>query len=312
MAYSRNVQTLQLLPTFLLMSLREAAPHFLDHNFLFFSGSSQQDLQFYRLLMVVACKKRNIETFIFVEFHPLVHSNETMLFKNTHTHNLCHVPNQNSHGDANYWKLHLCFFSRKKRGSKIWSSMVFGQTLCEWRVNRWVGRLLQRRSEAGIQAHDPSGKMGSEDAGCTESSLLEYSECWCYYAICLYHQCLFQSQQIVDTIGTSVVFFILMLLIWCKLLGGVLQYPVVQKKKGTMRGGNVVMTKNWDSLKCDTTIADRRMLVYNVYTWYLEYNRWFLHFEIDASSNSSVQAIGIGVSSWQEQGTKWRGGAMLR
>ena len=259
--------------------------------------------------MVVACKKRNIETFTFVEFHPLVHSNETMLFKNTHT--TCVTYQIKTPKVMQLLEVASLFFSRKNRGSKIWSSMVFGQTLCEWRVNRWVGRLLQRRSEAGIQAHDPSGKMGSEDAGCTESSLLEYSECWCYYAICLYRQCLFQSQQIMDTNGTSAVFFILMLLIWCKLLGGVLQYPVVQKKKAPWEA-EMVMTKNWDSLKCDTTIADRWMLVYNVYTWYLEYNRWFLHFEIDASSNSSVQAIGIGVSSWQEQGTKWRGGAMLR
>ena len=210
MAYCLLCPNLAVAADFFVDELEGSAPHFLDSNFFFF-GSAQQDLQFYRLLMVVACKKRNVETFIFAEFQPLVHSNETMVFSHKKTHNLCHAPNQNSHGDSS-WKLHLwLFFHAKNEVPRFDHPWFFGQTLCEWRVNRWVGRLLQRRSEAGIQAHDPSGKMGSEDAGCAESSLLEVAnECWCHYPICLYNQCLFQSQQILDTIGTIFVFFILM------------------------------------------------------------------------------------------------------
>lgn len=138
---------------------------------VFFVGSSQEDLQFYRLLMVVACKKRNIETFMFAEFHPLVHSNETMLFP---THNLCYVPNEPKlpwrFRDSS-WKLHLCFFFTQKKWFQdliihvFWANVVWMKGLpLGWKVapkKKWSGHssAWPQREDGWLRMQDAQNKV---------------------------------------------------------------------------------------------------------------------------------------------------------
>ena len=159
MAYRLQCPNRAVAADFFVDELEGSAPHFLDHNLFFLSGLHKKTSNFIGFWWLLHARNETLKHSCLLNFIHWSTRMKPCFFP--HTTCVTYQMSQNFHGDSEI-PLGSCifvFFSRKKSGSRIWSSMFFGQTLCKWRVYRWVGRLLQRRSEAGIQAHDPSGKM---------------------------------------------------------------------------------------------------------------------------------------------------------